>query len=87
VRIALETVDYSTHSADLPWSMPCSCGSPDCRKKATHEDWQQPDVQDRYAGHFSPVLNRRIGAHSSAGVTQGQREGAAKGLALIIYGS
>lgn len=56
------TVDYATHSADVPWSMPCNCGSPDCRGVVTHLDWQRPDVQARYAGHFSPFLNRRIAA-------------------------
>lgn len=54
------TVDYATHTADLPWSMPCTCGSPNCRQLITSDDWQRPDVQDLYAGHFSPFLNRRI---------------------------
>ena len=56
------TVDYATHTADLPWSMTCSCGSPHCRRVVTHDDWRRPDVQARYAGHFSPFLNRRIAA-------------------------
>ena len=56
------TVDYALHTADLPWSMPCRCGSPLCRGTVTNEDWRRPDVQQRYAGHFSPFLNRRIAA-------------------------
>jgi hypothetical protein len=56
------TVDYATHTADLAWSMTCSCGSPHCRRIVTNEDWRRPDVQVRYAGHFSPFLNRRIAA-------------------------
>ena len=56
------TVDYATHTADLAWSMTCNCGSPSCRQVVTHEDWRRPDVQARYAGHFSPFLNRRIAA-------------------------
>jgi uncharacterized protein len=56
------TVDYATHTADLAWSMTCSCGSPHCRRIVTNEDWRRPDVQERYAGHFSPFLNRRIAA-------------------------
>lgn len=54
------TVDYATHTADIPWSMTCACGSSVCRHVITSDDWKRPDVQDRYAGHFSPFLNRRI---------------------------
>ena len=56
------TVDYALHTADLPWSMPCRCGSPVCRGVVTNEDWHRQDVRERYAGHFSPFLNRRIAA-------------------------
>jgi SET domain-containing protein len=56
------TVDYATHTADLAWSMTCRCGSPACRRVITSDDWQRRDVQQRYAGHFSPFLNRRIDA-------------------------
>ena len=54
------TVDYATHTADLPWAMVCRCGAPDCRGVITNEDWRRWNVQERYAGHFSPFLNRRI---------------------------
>lgn len=54
------TVDYALHTADLPWSMACRCGSPVCRGVVTNDDWRRRDVQERYAGHFSPFLNRRI---------------------------
>ena len=56
------TVDYALHTADLPWSMDCRCGSPVCRGVVTNDDWRRRDVQQRYAGHFSPFLNRRIGS-------------------------
>jgi uncharacterized protein len=48
--------------AGLAWSMACNCGSPHCRRIVTNEDWRRPDVQERYAGHFSPFLNHRIAA-------------------------
>ena len=54
------TVDYALHTADLPWSMACRCRSSSCRGVVTSDDWRRPDVQKRYAGHFSPFLNRRI---------------------------
>lgn len=56
------TIDYALQTADLAWSMSCACGSPVCRGIITNDDWRLPDLQRRYAGHFSPFLNRRIAA-------------------------
>lgn len=38
----------------------CLCGTPHCRGKVRGEDWQRPELWARYAGHFSPYLQRRI---------------------------
>jgi hypothetical protein len=38
----------------------CACGSPLCRGRVTGDDWQRHDLQARYAGYFSPYLQRRI---------------------------
>jgi hypothetical protein len=38
----------------------CHCGSPDCRRVITGDDWRRKDVQERYQDHFSPFINRRI---------------------------
>ena len=38
----------------------CSCGSPECRGKVTGEDWKRPELRERYAGYYSPYLQRRI---------------------------
>lgn len=38
----------------------CACGSSDCRKKVTGNDWQIPHLWEQYAGFFSPFLQRRI---------------------------
>ena len=38
----------------------CACGTPSCRGKITGNDWQRPELWKRYAGHFSPYLQRRI---------------------------
>lgn len=54
------TVDYATYTADKPWRMACRCGASLCRVIVTQDDWRLPDVQERYAGHFSPFLNARI---------------------------
>jgi len=38
----------------------CSCGSEDCRGNITGEDWKRPELRERYAGYYSPYLQRRI---------------------------
>jgi hypothetical protein len=54
------TLDYALVSAGGDWQMECRCGSANCRGLVTAEDWQRPEVQQRYAGHFSPFINHRI---------------------------
>jgi hypothetical protein len=53
------TVDYATMTV-APWRMECRCGSPGCRGLVTGDDWRRPDLQERYAGRFSPFINARI---------------------------
>ena len=38
----------------------CACNSPLCRGRITGTDWAKPELWSRYAGHFSPYLQRRI---------------------------
>ena len=38
----------------------CQCKSPNCRGSITGNDWRLPELWGRYAGHFSPYLQRRI---------------------------
>ena len=55
------TADYALWLFEQGWSLyPCYCGSPLCRKKVTDRDWMLPELQIRYAGHFTPYLNRLI---------------------------
>lgn len=55
------TVDYALQTGPADWQMgPCLCGSPRCRGTIRGTDWRIEDVQLRYAGHFAPVLQRRI---------------------------
>ena len=53
------TVDYATMTV-APWEMDCRCGSAGCRGVVTGDDWRRPDLQERYAGRFSPFINARI---------------------------
>lgn len=36
----------------------CSCGASDCRGVLTHDDWRRADVQERYRGHFHPLIEQ-----------------------------
>jgi hypothetical protein len=40
----------------------CGCGSANCRGHVSGNDWQKPELQKRYAGFFSPHVQRRIDA-------------------------
>lgn len=40
----------------------CGCGSANCRRRITGNDWRIEELWDRYAGYFSPYLQRRIDA-------------------------
>jgi hypothetical protein len=51
--------DYEPGTAySASWA--CKCGSPLCRRVLSARDWERADLQERYAGHFSPFLARRI---------------------------
>lgn len=38
----------------------CQCGAPNCRGQVSGSDWMRPELWQRYKGHFSPYLQRRI---------------------------
>ena len=38
----------------------CACGNANCRGRVSGNDWQRPELQKRYAGFFSPHVQRRI---------------------------
>jgi len=54
------TVDYGTSSGADGFVMACRCGSAFCRRRVTSDDWRDPELQARYAGHWTPALQRRI---------------------------
>jgi len=56
------TIDYAMCDGSAYDEFECACGSPSCRGRVTGEDWRNPDLWERYAGHFSPYLERRIKA-------------------------
>jgi uncharacterized protein len=38
----------------------CACGVPACRRRVSGDDWRHSELWERYAGYFSPYLQRRI---------------------------
>jgi len=53
-------IDYATIDGDPDERMECRCGAAGCRGVVTGDDWRLPDLQRRYAGHFSRYLQERI---------------------------
>ncbi|MDH5353822.1 MAG: SET domain-containing protein-lysine N-methyltransferase [Gammaproteobacteria bacterium] len=51
--------DYSMERSD-DYELDCHCGSPLCRGKVTGNDWQLPELQQRYGEYFSVYLLNRI---------------------------
>lgn len=56
------TIDYAMCDGSPYDEFDCACGSPICRGRVTGDDWRNPVLWERYAGHFSPYLERRIKA-------------------------
>ena len=54
-------VDYSTAIDDPGFVLYCHCGSTRCRQAVEGTDWQIPQLQARYAGHWTPRLQQRLG--------------------------
>ena len=58
--------DYAMSDGSDYDQFECRCGTAHCRGLVTGRDWSRPDLQSRYAGHFSPYLQRRIDAVGAA---------------------
>jgi SET domain-containing protein len=53
-------IDYSMCDSTPDEDFECACGAANCRHTVTSEDWKLPDLRQRYAGYFSPYLQRKI---------------------------
>ncbi len=67
--------DYAMSDGSPYDEFECRCGAAQCRGRVTGDDWQRPELWQRYQGYFSPYLQRRIArlkrrlaAKSSTGV-------------------
>jgi hypothetical protein len=54
--------DYAMCDGSSYDEFPCGCGAPNCRGYISGQDWSRPDLWEKYAGYFSPYLQRRIDA-------------------------
>ncbi len=54
--------DYATCDTSDYDEFRCACEAPTCREIITGIDWLRPELQQKYAGWFSPYLARRIAA-------------------------
>jgi uncharacterized protein len=59
------TFDYAMSDGSDYDEFECHCGAASCRGVVTGKDWQIPELQERYAGSFSPYLARRIAAQAA----------------------
>jgi hypothetical protein len=79
------TIDYAMCDGSPYDEFDCACGSAQCRGRVTGNDWRDPTLWKRYAGHFSPYLQRRINALQRE---QSPRRRVRKRLALtVVHGA
>ena len=58
-EITLDQGTWNIEDAYIEDREACSCGAKNCRGMLTEEDWKRSDVQERYAGHFHPLVAAR----------------------------
>lgn len=54
------TYDYAMSDGSPYDEFTCGCGSVECRGRVSGDDWKRSELWQRYAGYFSPYLQRRI---------------------------
>jgi SET domain-containing protein len=55
-EITLDQGTWNIEEAYIEDGTPCTCRAAHCRGMLTEEDWKRNDVQERYAGHFHPLV-------------------------------
>jgi hypothetical protein len=54
------TFDYAMCLPFTFGQMTCRCGAVTCRKVVTGNDWELPELQQRYQGYFQPFIEEKI---------------------------
>jgi hypothetical protein len=60
-------IDYAMCDGSPYDEFICTCKTSQCRQRITGNDWSIPALWERYAGYFSPYLQRRIDQLKKAG--------------------
>jgi len=62
-EITLDQGTWNFDDSEYTWDgMDCGCGTANCRRRLTEKDWMRADVQERYRGHFHPLVQKMIDA-------------------------
>jgi SET domain-containing protein len=62
-EITLDQGTWNFDEDDYLWDCEaCGCGAALCRGRLTENDWQLAAIQERYRGHFHPMVQRMIDA-------------------------
>jgi hypothetical protein len=59
--------DYAMCDGSSYDEFPCGCGTLNCRGFISGNDWNRPELREKYTGFFSPYLQRRIDAIGGSG--------------------
>jgi hypothetical protein len=60
-EITLDQGTWNFDETEYTWDdTDCGCGTRDCRKTLTENDWMLSAVQERYADHFHPGVQKMI---------------------------
>ena len=79
------TYDYAMSDGSPYDEFTCSCGAPHCRGHVSGDDWRRSELWRRYAGYFSPYLQRRIlAAEALRALTAKRRRASRKALSQSI---
>jgi hypothetical protein len=68
------TLDYATIDHDAE-PMACRCGAEGCRRLITGQDWQKPELQQKYGSYFAWYLLEKIRAEPGASADGGRIAG------------
>lgn len=71
------TYDYATsEDCDRNSAWACHCGSKECRGQISPQDWQKPEVQAKYKGHFLNHIADKIREAAESGAECAEGAGA-----------
>ena len=80
------TYDYAMSDGSPYDEFTCSCGAPHCRGHVSGDDWRRSELWRRYAGYFSPYLQRRIlAAEALRALTAKRRRASRKAFSQSIF--